>query len=371
MNDCVSDRQLEELQRLAATFPRDEFENWQTYEKLLPQARQVLEYNISDCQSQRAELLTNVGRFDSSHSRYKLAEQELTEAFDIRKKFLGERHKDTIRTASYRGRVLFHSAKYEEGEEIMREVVKSCTLLYGPFDSVTRMNMGHLAEMITGQGRFDESEALFRKALEGNEHWTCRDRTDILNADNLGAVLRRKGQYKDAEACIREAKRHAEMALGINYVERLRVTNHLGLLLRHMDKLEEAEQLNRQALVGFEQTLGPEHHFTLQSVDNLSAVLRCKGEFDAAEKLSRRAFEGLKKLLGEDHRHTLQAEMSLALTLKEQRHVNEAADLARDVIKKERLTLGSDHPQIKVSDKALGEILDSMKAAEQVEEVTT
>ena len=366
MYGCTTDYQREALQSLAKNFPVGDFKTWEICEELLPHAHLVLEYEMSDCQSQRerATLLTKVGYFDSCQGRYELAERRLTMAFKIRQHTLGKRNEATIQTASYLGQVLFRATKYVEGEKVMRYVVDVSTAIHGKSRSVTRMNMGHLAEMLTGQGRFDESEALFRQALklpEESDGWFCRDRTDTINADNLGAVLRRKGQYEKAEIWIHKAMQGQEMDLGKNHLDTLRVINHLALVHRHMGDFEEAERLHRKALTGFEQTIGREHHFTLQSLDNLSAVLRCQGKLETAEQQSRRAFEGLRRLLGDDYRHTLQAEMSLALALKEQGQLRKAADLARDVIKKERRSLGDGHPQIEISEKVLDEILGAKK----------
>ena len=370
MQETIAEYQREALQIVSDHYPTGDYENWKVCEELSPHTHVVLEYEIGGkCQSQQATLLNNIGRFDNCQGRYEIAQQRLAKALQIRKQVLGKHHPDTLQTASYLGEVLFRSSKYKEGEEVMRYALSSSEEVLGISNPLTRINMGLLAEMLTGQGRFDESEPLFRRALEGKEEDLGTNLNDLKNADNLGAVLRRKTQYEEAEVWVRRSMLGREASLGENHPETLRAVNHLGLVLRHMGRFEEAEILNRRALAGFEQTRGREHHFTLQSLDNLSAVLRCQGKFEAAEWQSRRAFSGLKRLMGEDHRHTLQARMSLALSLKEQLKLSEAADLARDVIEGEKRCLGEAHPQVKVSEKALEGILSAAKIEGEWEKV--
>jgi tetratricopeptide (TPR) repeat protein len=355
----LSGFQRSALRILSEHFPVGDFENWRKCEQLYPHAQLVLQYPSESNEEflQRALLLHNMARYNDAEGRYPVAHSRFSEALTLRKKLLGLEDFDTLETASFLGEVLFREQKYKEGEEVMGFVLSGSKKTLGPDHSFTRMNMGHLAEMKTGQGHFTEAEALYRGALKGKEEELGTELVDLKNADNLGAALRRKGEYDEAESWIRRSMIGREKSLGPIHPQTLRAVNHLGLILHRMGRNAEAELLNRRALDGFEQTLGREHHFTLQSLDNLSSVLRSHGKYEEAEKESRRAHAGLERLLGPEHRHTLQSLMSIALALEMQDKLEEAEILAKQALVVEYRTLGPDHPQIRVSAASVERIL--------------
>lgn len=336
---------------VSENFPVADYESWKRCEQLSPHAHTVLQYpSESDGELlPRVRLMHNMARYNDTQGKYPLAHSRFSEALNLRKKLLGTEHPDTLETASYFGEVLFHEAKYKEGEEVMRYALKGSEKVFGLEHPLTRINMGHLAEMYTGQGRFADAEELYRRALKGKEEELGTEMVDLKNADNLGAALRRKGEYDEAESWIRRSMIGREQSVGPDHPQTIRAINHLGLVLQRMGSYEEAELLNRRALAGFERTLGREHHFTLQSLDNLSAVFRSQGKYGEAERESRRAHAGLERLMGSEHRHTLQSLMSIALALEAQGKLDEAEKLAKRALAGEERTLGSDHPQIRVS----------------------
>jgi tetratricopeptide (TPR) repeat protein len=363
----IREFQRSAMRILSENFPIGDYENWTQCEQLSPHAYTVLQYPSESEEDilQRARLLHNMARYNDTQGRYPLAHSQFSEALNMRKKLLGPEHPDTLVTASFFGEVLFHEAKYKEGEEVMRYALDGSEKVLGLKHPLTRINMGHLAEMKTGQGHFDDAEELYRRALKGNEEELSTEMVDLKNADNLGAALRRKGEFDEAESWIRRSMIGREQCLGPQHPQTLRAVNHLGLVLQRMGRYEEAELLNRRALAGFEDTLGREHHFTLQSLDNLSSVFLSQGKYDEAEKESRRAHAGLERLLGPEHRHTLQSLMSIALALEMQGELSHAEELAKRALAWEERTLGSDHPQIRVSAVAVEQILRKQKKDEE------
>jgi tetratricopeptide (TPR) repeat protein len=367
----IRDFQRSAMSILSENFPVGDFENWKQCEQLYPHAQTVLQYPSESEEDflQRARLLHNMARYNGTEGRYPLAHSRFSEAFRLRKKLLGPVNPDTLETASFFGEVLFREAKYKEGEEVMGYALGGSEKVLGMKHPLTRINMGHLAEMKTGQGCFDDAEELYRRALKGKEEELGTEMVDLKNADNLGAALRRKGEFDEAESWIRRSMIGREKSVGPNHPQTLRAVNHLGLVLQRMGRYEEAELLNRRALAGFEQTLGREHHFTLQSLDNLSSVFRSQGKYAEAEKESRRAHAGLDRLMGPEHRHTLQSLMSIALALEMQSKLEQAEELAVRALAGEERTLGWDHPQIRVSAAAVEQILRKQGKEEEANEL--
>ena len=96
-------------------------------------------------------------------------------------------------------------------------------------------------------------------------------------------------------------------ALGERRPSTLDSINNLGRLLKEKGDLAAAEPLAREALEGRRETLGARHPNTLSSVSNLGLLLMAKGDLAAAEPLLREALEGRREVLGARHPKTLAA----------------------------------------------------------------
>ena len=138
-----------------------------------------------------------------------------------------------------------------------------------------------------------------------------RDR--LTSIDNLGSVLSRQGQYKEAEAMHRRALEGREKSLELEHPYTLATVSNLGLVLEQQGQYKEAEAIHRRALEGREKSLGLEHPNTLTSVDNLGSVLSRQGQYKEAEAMHRRALEGREKALGLEHPDTLASKERIAL----------------------------------------------------------
>ena len=94
-------------------------------------------------------------------------------------------------------------------------------------------------------------------------------------------------------------------AIGIR--ARLPPLNNLGRLLKEKGDLAAAEPLSREALQGRREKLGARHPDTLSSISNLGLLLTAKGDLAAAEPLLREALGGRREVLGARHPKTLAA----------------------------------------------------------------
>lgn len=126
------------------------------------------------------------------------------------------------------GGLLYEAGRYQEAERVLHEVIQlaSFKLLH---QGLTKL--GHLCR---GQGRFDEAEKWYRKALERKPE----------NADEwyvLGSLLAQKGDLGGAEVCHRRATQCAEGCVDEAYL-------NLGLVLRAQERYEEALECFKKAL---------------------------------------------------------------------------------------------------------------------------
>ena len=82
------------------------------------------------------------------------------------------------------------------------------------------------------------------------------------------------------------------------------IINNLGALLKAKGDLAAAESLCREAMEGLRETLGDRHPSTLASISNLGRLLEDKGDLAAAEPLFREALKGRNETLSMRHPDT-------------------------------------------------------------------
>ena len=124
----------------------------------------------------------------------------------------------------------------------------------------------------------------------------------------------RRAADAEADAIQREAGHHRTSS---SRLLSHRSTNNLGELLRGKGDLAAAEPLLRKALKVRRATLGERHPDTLISINNLGVLLQAKGDLAAAEPqaLLREALEGQRETLGDFHPHTLTSRNRLGALL--------------------------------------------------------
>ena len=106
---------------------------------------------------------------------------------------------------------------------------------------------------------------LERRRSEGGEEEVEEGVLTLMN--QVGRLLQDQGKLEEAEGLFRRALEGKEATLGAMHPSTLASVNNLGMLLKEQGKLEEAEGLSRRALEGKEATLGAMHPLTLISVE--------------------------------------------------------------------------------------------------------
>jgi hypothetical protein len=134
---------------------------------------------------------------------------------------------------------------------------------------------------VQGEGKFSESEELFRRSLQG-EGKTLKDADVMKIADNFGAVLRDQKKYEESEYWIRKGLLGRERIFGNTHPATLRSVNHLALILELLGRLNESEAMAQRAITGSEIVLGRDHHQTLMSVHTHGDLLRVMVRYVAA-----------------------------------------------------------------------------------------
>jgi tetratricopeptide (TPR) repeat protein len=139
--------------------------------------------------------------------------------------------------------------------------------------------LNNLGLLYYAQGRYQEAEPLYRRALALREKVLGPDHPDVATSlNNLAGLYDTQGRYKEAEPLYRRALALWEKVLGPEHPDVATALNNLGLLYYAQGRYPEAEPLYRRALALREKVLGPEHPDTARNLFHLAWLLRDKGD---------------------------------------------------------------------------------------------
>ena len=119
----------------------------------------------------------------------------------------------------------------------------------GPDQPKTLLCMTNLATVLGYQGRYDESERLFRETIEIYLQVLGRDHPrTLLCMYTLGWMYGRQGRHEEAEALYRETLEIRRRVLGQDHPDTLRSLNDLVVSYEATGKTEEARLLVAELL---------------------------------------------------------------------------------------------------------------------------
>jgi tetratricopeptide (TPR) repeat protein len=91
--------------------------------------------------------------------------------------------------------------------------------------------------------------------------------------NNLALLYWNQGKYEQAEPLFQRALETRERLLGPEHPDTLSTVNNLAELYRRQGKYERAEPLYQRALATYERVLGPEHPATIRVRNNYANLL--------------------------------------------------------------------------------------------------
>ncbi|KXH54068.1 hypothetical protein CNYM01_13980 [Colletotrichum nymphaeae SA-01] len=201
----------------------------------------------------------------------------------------------------------------------------------------------NLGVLYSDQDRIDKAEAMYVRALQGEEKAWGPDHMSTLNTvKNLGIVYSDQGQLNKAEAMYERALQGKEKAWGSEHTSALNTVKNLGNLYSDQGRLKEAEAMYERALKGEEKACGPNHKSTLGTVNNLGSLYKDQGRLKEAEAMLERALHGKEKALGPDHTSTLDTIGNFGLVYSDQSRFIEAKAMLERALQGYEKTLGQD-----------------------------
>ncbi|KAL2819725.1 hypothetical protein BJX63DRAFT_445310 [Aspergillus granulosus] len=240
---------------------------------------------------------------------------------------------------------LASDGRFLESEALYKSLLKINQDKHGQEHPSTLTSMYNLTSTYWRQGRWDEAEKLgsqvmeTRKAVLGDKHPDT-----LASIASLAVIYLNQGRWDNAEELQVQVVETIKIVLGDKNPSTLTSMANLASTYRNQGRLGEAEELEVQVVEMGKTVLGDKHPSTLASMVNLAGTYARQGRWDKAEELQIQVVETIKIVLGEKHPDTLTSISNLAATYRSQGRLDKAEELDVQVMKTRKVVLGDKHP---------------------------
>jgi tetratricopeptide (TPR) repeat protein len=237
-----------------------------------------------------------------------------------------------------------NQGKLAEAEAMYQRALRGEEKAWGLEHTSTLDTVSNLGVLYKDQGRLAEAEAMYQRALRGREKaWGLEHTSTLDTVNNLGNLYKDQGKLVKAEAMYERALRGKEKAWGLQHTSTLNTVNNLGNLYTDQGKLVKAEAMYERALRGREKAWGLEHTSTLDTVNNLGVLYKYQGKLVKAEAMYERALRGKEKAWGLEHTSTLDTVNNLGILYKDQGKLVKAEAMYQRALRGKEKALGLEH----------------------------
>ena len=215
-----------------------------------------------------------------------------------------------------------------------------------------------MGSVYTGLGLYERATGLLRRSLELR---TDAPLERMRTLTSLGAVLKLRAEYGEAERTLREAIAAGQATNPPPQAELARAWAALGNNLISQDRLTEAEQALRESL-GFARGMnGNENADVARALSGLGETLLDQGKFDEARNLFKESLAMSRRLLGADHPLVAENLNQLGSLEYLAEHSRAAESYFREVLPLYRRLYGNDHPEVASVLNNLGRVVLEMQ----------
>lgn len=168
------------------------------------------------------------------------------------------------------GGILFSKGDFAAAKPFGEKAWELSQRLLGESDPRTMAEAAAYAAILDGLGRYDESEAIYRRTLVVFEESFGPAHYEVAaTLHNLGAVLVAQGNHKEAEENYRRALSIKERLLGEDSPDVALTCANLGGLLTVLGRRSESVTLLKDAIAILETRLTPAHQQLVLARENL------------------------------------------------------------------------------------------------------
>ena len=274
----------------------------------------VQHFMVEGSESDRAQVLLSLGRWQAASSELEAAEQTLREAATLYQRAEGQLSEGAASAKTQLAHVLATLGRSDEAKPLLYELVDMRRQVYGDRHAevgVALNNLGNaLSDFLDSQ---EEAETAYREGLDivleqlGPEH----PEAGILY-NNLGTLFLFQQRWQDAGDAYRESARIREASLGADHPDTASAWMGEALAINKLDEFERAESLLLKVVDSMLANLGSDHWRTGNAMLYLGMVQGNLGNFEEGARNLGKARDVLGTHLGPDHWRTINAEVALA-----------------------------------------------------------
>jgi tetratricopeptide (TPR) repeat protein len=262
------------LRAVAALFPERRRDLWEECERYLVHAQRAAGWaELCGGEVEAAAFLSGVSDYLFDRGRWREKEPVDEKAHAFRKKVLGERHRDTIRSMAKLAVTYYAQGRYDEAEKIKVEVLGLRREVLGEKHPDTIRSMAELAVTYYAQGRYDEAEKIsvevlgLRREVLGEKHPGT-----IESMASLAATYHAQGRYDEAEKSFVEVLALRREVLGEKHPETIRSMAELATTYHAQGRYDEDEKISVEVLGLRREVLGEKHPDTLKAMHDLAVT---------------------------------------------------------------------------------------------------
>ncbi len=227
------------------------------------------------------------------------AQPHLEKAYEIRKKQLGDDHRDTVRTLQRLG-ILYQATGNDDKAATCFRAVLASVRRTGEAPPAFTITLRHIATNYRRQKKYADAESLMAECVERLSREMPGSANEMDDRRELAEVREAQGKFVEAEP-LRVKLAEYRRPGGREDVEWFPAAlADLGLNLVQQKKYDQAEPPLRECVQICEQR-HPSHWIRFQATSLLGAVLAGQKKFADAEPLLISGYEGLRSHRSVDH----------------------------------------------------------------------
>jgi tetratricopeptide (TPR) repeat protein len=326
--------------------------NWPLWNAIAPHCRSTLEFahrppeldapertvRLSQPAHQAAKYLQAAGLYSQAAAGH-------LEVALLRRRTLGESHRDTLTARHHFALALRDEGRWSEAHTEYREVLTLRNQVLGTMHPDTLTTRHGLASVLRRQGFLDQALAEYRSILALRSQILGDEHPDTLaTRKDLAFALKVSEQDLAAETEYRSILDIQLRTIGENHPQTMSIRQNLATLLQSQGRLDEADAEYQIVLQLRRHELGEEHPDTLTTRHAAAYMLRICGHHAAAETEYRAVIALQRAVMGDDHPAVLGTRHNLAVVLQDQGRLEEAQAELAEVLTIRRRTLGDENP---------------------------
>jgi tetratricopeptide (TPR) repeat protein len=210
----------------------------------------------------------------------------------------------------------------------------------------TALSLLGIASYYGGLGEHNRALELGHQALEVLKQQLGEKHKKVAACLNLiGEIYEQQGKYNDALSSLQQGLEIQVSISGMRHPDTADFLDEIGLVYSDLGKLEDAFNYKLRALEVFRDVLGDQHPRTATSLNNVGTSYAQIGEHKKALIFHEQALDLRRKLLGEQHPHIAVCLLNLGTDHNSLGNYEQAISLQLEAVNLQIAAFGEQHPR--------------------------